>query len=122
MKIAAFDIINVDSTINKLLNLNETEPLSPNFRKLGFESIYITNNMGSLLIAFILYPLLFIVLALLEPCISFHERIAKVYENIRGVIFYDYFVSMMTESYSILSLCCLIGFNKISFYSYGEIV
>ena len=35
-KIASFDIIDVDPLINKMLNLNETEPLNANFEAIGF--------------------------------------------------------------------------------------
>jgi hypothetical protein len=30
-KIASFDIVDIDPLINKALNLNETEPMNPNF-------------------------------------------------------------------------------------------
>ena len=35
-KIASFDIIDVDPLINKMLNLNETEPVNANFEAIGF--------------------------------------------------------------------------------------
>ena len=54
-KIASFDIIDMDPIINKLLNLNETEPLNANFEAIGFQSMYFLNNMGSLTIGFLIY-------------------------------------------------------------------
>ena len=38
------------------------------------------------------------------------------------MLFYNYIVSMMTESYSLMSLCTIIGLFKISFASFGDIV
>lgn len=58
----------------------------------------------------------------MEPCIRYSARMAKSYDKLRSALFYNTFVSMMTESYSMVSLCCLIGFNKISFQSSGQIV
>ena len=46
-KIASFDIIDLDPFINKVLNLNETEPFNANFRAIGFNSMFFLNNMGS---------------------------------------------------------------------------
>jgi hypothetical protein len=54
-KIASFDIIDLDPFINKVLNLNETEPFNANFRAIGFNSMFFLNNMGSLLIGFVFY-------------------------------------------------------------------
>ena len=54
-KIASFNIINIDPLINKVLNLNKTEPLNDNFEAIGLPSMFFLNNMGSLIIGFIIY-------------------------------------------------------------------
>ena len=54
-KIASFDIVDLDPFINKVLNLNETEPFNDNFDAIGFGSMFFLNNMGSLLIGFVFY-------------------------------------------------------------------
>ena len=54
-EIASFDIINIEPWINKALNLTETDPMSDNFAAIGFQSMYFMNNMGSLLIGFVIY-------------------------------------------------------------------
>lgn len=38
------------------------------------------------------------------------------------MLFYNFIISMMTESYSLMSVCVMISFYKISFASPGEIV
>jgi hypothetical protein len=38
------------------------------------------------------------------------------------MLFYNFIISMMTESYSLMSLCCMIGLSKISSGSFGEFV
>lgn len=122
MYIAAFNYVELDGPINKLLHLNHTEPLNQNFRKLGFESIYFLNNMGSMLIAFIIYPVLILVLLIMQKCTHNSHHVAKTYERLKRDLFYNSIVSMMTESYSMLSLCCLISFNKVSVRSFGEFI
>jgi hypothetical protein len=54
-QIASFDIINIDPLINRVLNLNETEPINHNFEAIGLQSIFFLNNMGSLMIGFFTY-------------------------------------------------------------------
>ena len=54
-KIASFDIIEIGPYVNNMLNLNATEALNANFDALGFESMFFMNNLGTLLIGFIIY-------------------------------------------------------------------
>ena len=56
-EIAAFEIYpNLGDDINWLLNLEPTEPMAKGFEELGYESVYIFNNMGTMAIFFIGYP------------------------------------------------------------------
>jgi hypothetical protein len=48
-------MIDTNPLINQILKLNSTEPLNENFNAIGFESMYFLNNMGSLLIGFLIY-------------------------------------------------------------------
>ena len=47
MSIAAFDIIDVTDFINSALLLPYTGPLSTKFEEMGFESLFIIYNLGS---------------------------------------------------------------------------
>ena len=69
-KIASFDIIDIDPFINKVLNLNETEPVNANFEAIGFQSIYFLNNMGSLIIGFLIYFAALITIFILQPFLN----------------------------------------------------
>ena len=56
-EIAAFEIYPyLGDDINWLLNLEPTEPMAKGFEEIGFESVYIFNNMGTMAIYFIGYP------------------------------------------------------------------
>jgi len=112
-KIASFNLIDIDPYINKMLSLNETEPFNPNFDSLGFNSMYFLNNMNSLLLGFILYFLLIILLAILD--LFQIKRLISLSEKLRHMLFYNFILSMLTESYAMIAVCCMIGLNKLSF-------
>ena len=44
MTIAAFDLVEIGDWVNEALDIEETEPLSENLNRLGFESLYFINN------------------------------------------------------------------------------
>lgn len=122
MKIAAFDIIDTEKYLNAILRLNSTDPLNDNFNKLGFNSMRFLNNLGSMLLGFIVYFLLIVLLYLLDPFVSRFKRVANFYCSLRESLFYETIVSMITESYSILAVCCFIQFCDFNFDSPGEYV
>ena len=106
-----------------MLRLNATEPLNRNFDALWFGSLYFLNNMNSMLIGFLFYFGLILLLVLIDPfqgrC---GRKLSSLTEKLRGMLFYNFIISMMTESYSLMSVCCMIGLYKISFGSSGEII
>jgi hypothetical protein len=122
MKIAAFDIIDTEKYLNAILKLNSTDPLNENFDKLGFNSMRFLNNLGSMLLGFIIYFLLIVLLYILGPFMRFSVKLAEFYCSLRESLFYETIVSMITESYSILAVCCFIQFCDFNFDSPGEYV
>ena len=52
MEIAAFDIYEVDEPLDKMLNVAPTGPFRPGFETVGFESIYLINNLDALNFAY----------------------------------------------------------------------
>ena len=57
MRLAAFDILPLDDPINFMLSLEPTDPINEKFEGVGFESKYFLNNMGSLMLVIMMYPL-----------------------------------------------------------------
>jgi len=57
LQIASFDFVDTSPALDFVLSLGESD-ISPrtNIQTLGFESIFMLHNMGSLLLFFVLYP------------------------------------------------------------------
>lgn len=87
--IASFDFVDLDPTINKMLKLNSTDPYNDNFGSLGFQSIYLLNNLGSLLLAFIYYFLSIVFLLIVDPFAGKANWIANRTEKMRKDLFFN---------------------------------
>jgi len=98
-KIASFDIIDVDPLINKALKLNETGPFNDNFDAIGFGSMFFMNNMGSLMIGFVIYFAGIFTIVLLSPCLIRRPRLKQVFIKLKKMFLYNQFIGMMMESY-----------------------
>jgi len=57
MKIAAFDYFDTSPYLDKMLGLKPTTAQSTNFEALGFESLYVLHNLGTLFLVFLVYIL-----------------------------------------------------------------
>ena len=66
--IAAFDLYDTNDFWHDQLEIVETEPLNENFDKFGFGSRYMLNNMGTMILFYIIYPLLMLVQICLRRC------------------------------------------------------
>ena len=124
MKIASFNLIDIDSYINRMLNLHTTNPQNQNFKQLGFSSTHFLNNMGSMIFGFIFYLFGIIIVLLLDPIAGKSKFIETIVNYLKGMLFHNYIISMMIESYSNISLCCYISLWpwNLKFISYGEII
>jgi hypothetical protein len=92
LKIASFDLIDLEPYLNKLLSLKQTEPISPNFDALGFGSIYFLNNMNSMLIGFLFYFCMILLLILIDPFHRCCRKLSKVTERLRNLLFYNFII------------------------------
>ena len=122
IKIATFDIVSIEPYIVWVLKVNDTEALTPNFEALGFGSMYFLNNMGAMILGFIIYFVGIIFLAILDCFNPKYQAVAKRSESIRATLFYNYIIGMMNESYSQISVCAFIGFYYMKFNSYGNTI
>ena len=89
MQIAAFDIIEISDTLDTILSVEPTEPINENFETVGFESIYLLNNMGTLAIAYLIWFLVAIVAIVLKLFLTCHRKIRKVYHRLQKKLFYN---------------------------------
>jgi len=97
----------------------ETEPWSEQFEELGFESRYVLNNMGTMIFFYIAFPFL----ALLHKCLHRLKKTCscalKTAKKLRSMLYYSWILTTVFESYSLVSICCLIAYTEISFSSWG---
>ena len=69
MKIAAFDIIELNDFLDSILQLEPTEPISENFATVGFESRYFLHNLGTLCLIVLVYPFACLLQLLMKACV-----------------------------------------------------
>ena len=121
-KISSFDFYDTNEKINEALNLQPTESFTESFKTLGFDSIYALNNIGPMIIFYIVYPFLVLIEISLRRCRNCSSCCYKTHRSIRKSLYYETLLTGIFESYFQIVTCCLIGLYNISFASYGESV
>ena len=113
--IAAFEIYDFGDHIHDLLDIPATEPFSDNFEELGFESRYMLNNMGTMLLLYISYPILMLLHLILEKfclCTLCCERVS---ESLQRTLYFRLIITVIFESYAIVALSCFVGLQILDF-------
>jgi len=122
MSIAAFELFEIGEYNNSLLGLEATSPVNENYNAVGFESVYFINNMGTLFIFFLLYPIALLIEFILRKLAKRSFAVEKVHQSIKGKVYWSAIITLIFESYSMITICCLIHFEYMSFAGPGYVI
>ena len=75
--------------------------------------------MGTLAIAYLIWLTIAFIAVLLKMCLSCHRKIRRTYHVLQKKLFFNSLISLYLESYSLISVCCLINMSYLSFETYG---
>jgi len=111
MAIAAFDLIETGPYLDVLLNLPPSDPVNSNFSAVGFETRYVLHNMGTLLLALVIYLISAIfAYTMRKMCCDIVVYRGQLWHE---QLFYGTLINIVTESYSIFSVSCLINVQHL---------
>jgi len=117
-QIASFETIPTEAVFEgmlaKLEDVTPSDPQIEKYERLGFGSVWLLPNLGSLLLFVSLYPIMLVVLFiqnLLTECFSsgMHRR-----DQFRDIVFWNWPINLLRESWIVIALCCLINIRYAS--------
>ena len=76
--------------------------------------------MGTLFLAYVIWLFGAIFVLVIKRCKKQSKRIEVIYERMKNKLFYNGFISLFVESYSLIAVCCLINLSYIHFSSFGQ--
>ena len=138
MQIAAFELIDTKPYLDKYLNLQPTDPLNANFEAIGLESVYLLHNLGTLALAFVFFVATVLFSVLLVHCNVWggwlfnaleelssgsgqgHLTVANISyygERLQEKLLWGSLIHLMTESYSMLTISCMIHLRYLNFHA-----
>ena len=118
-QIAAFAFYDTNDMLHYLLSLEPSEPFNDNLGELGFESRYILNNMGTMLIFYIVYPVCMLVERIAYRLKNRYLCCRNTQRYLKTNLYYSSLIVVIFESYALVALCCLIALPEIDFSTIG---
>ena len=109
MNIAAFDILPTDYIYDLIFKVENKEPLSANFEAMGFESLWLIYNLGSLFLISLCIPILIALLPAIKFLSFYSGKGQKIYQRLKQLLFWNLQITLITESYTILIIGCIIS-------------
>jgi predicted aminopeptidase len=107
--IASFDYLDLNPYINGILLLNDTEPYSVMFDEMGYDSMYYSNNLGTLNLAFLFYVAALGVMFYYKDRKLKSKRARNRYYWLKELLLYDFILSTVKESYASMAVCSFIS-------------
>ena len=107
MQIAAFDVVEMDNYYNRMTG-QSTAALSFNFQLIGYDSMWLINNLGTLGLIFSFFPLIYLIPALLAP-FSALRHLRKTREKLMRTFYWSSPIRLLLESYILIVICSLIN-------------
>ena len=110
MKLLTFQVVNFSDVYNTILRLDPdsegNQPYNELFNRMGYGSLYIVQNFGSLFGSLFITPLIWFASIVLVRL--FRGRFTDFKKKWEGQMFFDFWVKFFYETYLFLSVCtCL---------------
>lgn len=118
MLIASFDIFPVEEYYDDWFGMEPVDPLDQNFDSLGFESMYFMHNLGSFMIAVVLFPVFVLFYYSLFLCKK-SVRAMATQEYVQRKIFWSHSIRTLYETYSMICICAMINSMHLRFNNFG---
>jgi hypothetical protein len=94
--------------INTILALNSTEPFNVGFDEMGYNSMFLSNNMGTLNLAYFFYLGGLIVMYYYSTRKDKSKAAKRFYKKLHAMLVYNYIISTVMESYANIAVCTFI--------------
>ncbi len=109
MSLTNFNILDSKSSLLKITNLDEIEALNPKFALMGYQSLYILCNFGTLWLTLIGLPF---ILLLIFVVLRIKRKWPVLQQRILDKIFFDFSLKFINEAFLII----LVGVALNTFY------
>lgn len=106
--------------INLLLNIEDSKPYSELFDQRGYGSIYFSNNLGTLNLAFLFYFGSLPVMKYFKDNKLRSKKMKRRYRRLKKLLVHKFPIGTVMESYSTMAVCSFISLNYIRWGKWGE--
>ena len=96
MEIASFDIAPMDKFWNWAFpNMQETSAMNSNFEALGFSSMNLIYNFGSMMLSYIAFPIISFFVAVLKCCTN-NRKVVLFNQKMKNMIYWNSTITTLT--------------------------
>jgi hypothetical protein len=114
--------ISIDEILIDKLNLDYTEPLSPNFEMLSYPSLHTTTNFGFSCVWYILFPSGFFICWILRKAFNKCKKEKGFLRRIRDIYLSNGLILFFNTSYLSSCVCFFLSTKYMKFDTTGNIV
>ena len=115
IQVATFDILPTDDWFPIVLTeLPEEDPYSDKFDRLNYGSVFTIMNMGTMLIIFLYYALLYVIYPVMWFFARFSKRVRKLSSKLEDMLFWNHGIVFIQEGFLEIMIAAYINFDYMS--------
>lgn len=119
MQIAAFDILPTDDFYADYTDIGESDPINDNFDSVGFSSLYLLLNLGSMAVAIACLPLVALFIIIIKPFRGFN-RVTRLHNKLKKYMTFGHPITVFYETYTVMAVCSLINITNANYDTVGK--
>ncbi len=96
------------------------EPLNDHFDLMGYNSLYLIQNFGTMCWTVLIAPLCWVTSLVID--VASKGRFKHFRQKYNRLMFYDYWLVFLSESYIFLSVCVCLNLRYLRWYNFGDAV
>ena len=102
--------------------LPETKPLTDNFEAVGFETLWLIYNLGSITPISLGLVLLMLLTSIVKSTCKKSQVIIRFTRKLRRKLYWSFIIKFTAESYVALTLSCLLQLLHLRFSFFKEMI
>ena len=120
MLIASFNVIPTDLILDKMFDLKQDEPPTYNYEALGYNSISLFHNLGTIFFILMAHLILAAFILTVLRCKDENESLKRVYNMTKDYVYGGAFLRFFMESYLQVAISVFLAVRVLNKENWGE--
>lgn len=120
MSLITLQLVDLTDTYTSVLQLPEVDPYTEQFNTMGYNSMFVILNLGTVVLGMTIPIILFVIVSSVIKWLL--PKYNKFKQKITDQLFFDKTFDFINETYILLAMCACLNLRELHWDSFGVII